>query len=852
MKRSLRILCVLLFTLLYSASRAQCPIGYTSCSANWDFLDFFPSAGNGSYTNLSQSQTQRFTFGTQHFTIVHNYTGSNAAGENATHTGETGSYGSGEDVQFLGNGTVSISFKNEVTNLKFSLYDIDYNQRVVVSALNVATPLNLTMAAVSGTNLTIAGSGGTAPSATAGATNAIADNSSDGTVNIDIAGPVTSITITITQTDTKTTGPAAGREDGSFWISDMGACSVGSFATGYFQVARPFTGQPGYVLAVRNDSIYYVNPATGRAKFIFADLGHTNINSLAYDPVNHYFYYVYSLSGSGGSTNPNNKVLRRYDYNMDTMGIVVNDVSTFLGIPTFDVGVESGAAAFYDGSLYLGIEASSSSSYEAIVWKVDFNGTTAPAFASQVYGITGSGHDWADIGVSNGVLYDFDGASSNTDIYQVNLLSRSVTQYAPGGGWIPRQVAIDWNDQVYHLGQPSSGSTGTVSPYLYNGNINSGQLQTIAFNGVNVTGSWGDAAEAFKPKADFGDAPASFDPDPMSPALHEVDQNLRLGASSDIEFDKTSSASCTADGTDEDGLPYVRILTNSGNYFTEVEVFNNSGADATVCAWVDFNDNGIFEAGEGISQTVATSASMQTINLFWPSVTTSLVNNSYTFLRVRISSAANGMTAANPTGFFDNGEVEDYYVVINFSPLTMALADFNAQKISEDKTTITWTANEEEAGTVYEVQRSADGRNWITIHEVVASQDLNKASYAFHDLSPVKPFSYYRLKYTDIRDRQQFSDVKKLQFRLLRSISVFPNPAITSSGLRIESIIAGTGTVMVSDAYGKLVYKEKVELRKGTTMIPLPFVRMLSSGAYTVSLAFQEDQITQKLIVNKR
>ena len=101
MKRSLRILCVLLFTLLYSASRAQCPIGYTSCSANWDFLDFFPSAGNGSYTNLSQSQTQRFTFGTQHFTIVHNYTGSNAADENATHTGETGSYGSGEDVQFL-------------------------------------------------------------------------------------------------------------------------------------------------------------------------------------------------------------------------------------------------------------------------------------------------------------------------------------------------------------------------------------------------------------------------------------------------------------------------------------------------------------------------------------------------------------------------------------------------------------------------------------------------------------------------------------------------------------------------------------------------------------------------------
>lgn len=99
------------------------------------------------------------------------------------------------------------------------------------------------------------------------------------------------------------------------------------------------------MLTVKDDSVFYVNVANGVARFLFLDNGNNNINSMAYDPYRHMVYYTYSLSGPGGTINPNQRTLRRYDYDMDTLGIVENDVRN-LDIPLFDQGVESGSAAF--------------------------------------------------------------------------------------------------------------------------------------------------------------------------------------------------------------------------------------------------------------------------------------------------------------------------------------------------------------------------------------------------------------------------------------------------------------------------------------------------------------------------
>lgn len=361
MKKSLCILFAML--MMYVASYEQCPSSYTTASLNWDYLDFLDPSF--SQNTLALCQNQKFAFGTQAVTVTTSFANSSASanppslsrivGENNIVTAKDGTYGaSGDDVQFMGDGAITFTFQNSVLNVKFSIYDIDYNQKVTITALSGAASALVSIVKISGSTLTIAPVGQPAitPSATASATSAVATSSTDGAINVDIAGPITSFTITVSQTATKTTGQSSSQEDGSFWISDIQACTSGSFSINYRGVSQPWAGMPSYMIAVYNNQVYYTDPATGKSKLIFKDPGTTNINSVAYDPVNHYIYYTYSLTGSP----PNDKALRRYDYNADTMGIVINDIGSLLGIPIYDNGVESGGASFYDGSLYLGIE----------------------------------------------------------------------------------------------------------------------------------------------------------------------------------------------------------------------------------------------------------------------------------------------------------------------------------------------------------------------------------------------------------------------------------------------------------------------------------------------------------------
>ena len=92
---------------------AQCPGGYNQYRLDWDYHDFIPNTGSyvapTPYVTLAQSQTQRFIFGTQKVTITHNYAGSSDPGDKTTNTAAGISYGTGADVEFVGNGVINVT-----------------------------------------------------------------------------------------------------------------------------------------------------------------------------------------------------------------------------------------------------------------------------------------------------------------------------------------------------------------------------------------------------------------------------------------------------------------------------------------------------------------------------------------------------------------------------------------------------------------------------------------------------------------------------------------------------------------------------------------------------------------------
>ncbi len=815
------------------ATYGQC----TTANLNWDYLDFMAPT----IVSLAQSQTQKFAIGTQSVTVTHNYSGTNIGGENQAHTGDASSYGTGADVQFTGDGTITYTFQNAVSNVRFSVYDIDYNQRITVTASNGASPVNITMARV-GTALTITGSGTTSASATGPSATAIASSSSDGTANIDITGPVTSIIITVTLTAVKTNGPASGQEDGSFWLSDMQVCSVGTFTNNYRAVAQPLPGMPSYVLTVRNSTVYYTDPATGRCHVLFTDPGHTNINSLAYDPVTKMVYYTYSLTSSPST----DYILRRYDYEMDTFGIVCSDVRT-LGIVLHDNGVESGSASFYDGSLYLGIEgngAGYTTGRASRVWKIDFSGANLPVSASQIFAIDGNNHDWGDIGVSNGVLYDFDADAGNENLIAVNLQTRAGTE-PPTLVAKPRQTSIDWQENIYSIGNTgSSPSTGSIA--LYNTSAGTqGTANTLTYYAASPSGSWGDGADAFKPKTDYGDAPASFDPG-ATPATHNKEANLRLGATEDLENTKTASANATADGSDEDGiLSTLTIASGVTSFAFDVSVFNNTGVAATLVGWVDLNNDGVFQSSEGRTVTVNSSASQQTVSIGWSSVNVLANVGNTIFLRLRLTTAA--ITTSNSTGYFYDGEVEDYPVAI--SAVLPGSTEFGVKKNTEKEVRISWKSNASNIR-YYTLQHSADATSWSDLMEVDAAM-LQNGQYTTFDRNPVKPQTFYRLLSKGINGTVSISNIERVDFSLKNSVSLKPNPASTSTILQLTSIITGDAFVIVEDMTGKQVKKEQVAVTAGFNSIRLNNLEILKSGMYNVKIVMGGEQIRTNLIIVK-
>ena len=341
----LRFLALAAVMALASGVNAQC----TASTLNWDNLDFLPS-NNARYTAYYPSAAfpynQNFTMGsrTVNFTMAPqaNITLNGENGTNTAHAGSLPSASAGDDVQFTTTAaaatTITMTWDADVTNLQFSLFDLDNGQSVTISATNAvgaAVAITSIAKANAGSGINITGTTATGPAGN------YADNDNNGTLNVSITGGVAKVVLTL--------GAAAG----NIWLSDLGACVTGTFPTGYQIISRPFTGQPQYVIAVVNNNIYYVDPANGQGYFLFNEPGHNRLNSMAYDPYKRIVYYTYSLTG--GTNPPTDKTLKKYDVDSKTISVVIPNVNTF-GIPTYESGVESGAATFYNGSLYLGIE----------------------------------------------------------------------------------------------------------------------------------------------------------------------------------------------------------------------------------------------------------------------------------------------------------------------------------------------------------------------------------------------------------------------------------------------------------------------------------------------------------------
>jgi hypothetical protein len=541
---------------------------------------------------------------------------------------------------------------------------------------------------------------------------------------------------------------------------------------------------------------------------------------------------------------------------------VVNDITT-LGIPVYDIVVESAGAAFYNGSLYLGVEGSNTrknSNRESIVWRIDFDENLNAVAASQVFARpadNGSGtlmHDWGDFAIKDGILYDFNtgNVGSTSQFIHHDMQTGQAVIYSTNGNPAPIQVGQTWDGKLYWTGGQGNES-GRVAIYNENGTIGT------KINATTVTrcsppweGRAGDASDPYKPQSDFGDAPASYDPPGVDPATHEYDCNLRLGPTYDREWDKYTSSDATGDGNDEDAIDFATLLTPGfTTYVQEVKVYNNTGSTARLVAWLDYNGDGVFSPEEGISRNVSSSSSMQTISLSWNNINVTILATNRTYMRLRLTSASNNLTVNDPNGWFANGEVEDHIVPVDII-LPVQLINFTAKNENDHRVLLDWTTENEVNMQGYHIERSADGINWENIGFVPGKSSNAVNTYNWYDYNPLTGKSHYRLKMTDADGRSKYSWMVSVEMtEKTNNFRVLPNPVRNHATVEFTANANDAVTVQLINMQGRVLLSRSLTAHAGTNKVTFGIPGEYTNGVYFIKLITPKGSRQTKVLVSK-
>ena len=349
--------------------------------------------------------------------------------------------------------------------------------------------------------------------------------------------------------------------------------------------------------------------------------------------------------------------------------------------------------------------------------------------------------------------------------------------------------------------------------------------------------------------SDFGDAPATYDAGtPANSAVSFFD--LRIGDELDAEEGPNSSVLADGDDLlnsgstdDEDGVGSLSTI-NSGatSYSVTVSVFNNTGVGVNLCGWIDTNGNGIFDTNEYATINVPNSAIQQYVALNFTGLPPFFTVSGFTYLRLRIANVT--MTAADATGAFGKGEVEDHLVLQNLV-LPLLLQKFTAIQ-QDENVLLNWTVNKSNNVQQYEIQHSNSIEQFNNLGSTVTD---GKRNYSWLHNTPVTGVNYYRLKLICTDGTVKYSSIQKVNFTKNASVSVYPNPVSGILNINITGIMLNKpASISFLSIDGKILSQKKIAALNQLESID---VSLYPQGEYLLKITCGNKVVVKKINVTE-
>ena len=141
--------------------------------------------------------------------------------------------------------------------------------------------------------------------------------------------------------------------------------------------------------------------------------------------------------------------------------------------------------------------------------------------------------------------------------------------------------------------------------------------------------------------------------------------------------------------------------------------------------------------------------------------------------------------------------------------------NFTAKK-QMDGVILSWDAVDVRVVEQFEPERSADGKSFRSLASINSNVNAkNDEHYSFIDNHPLTGINYYRLKQTDLNGEISHSEIKAIEYSLIKiprktSVTIYPNPALDEIEIKLAVLPDEQIEFKVLDLQGRVVLSGKL------------------------------------------
>ena len=160
---------------------------------------------------------------------------------------------------------------------------------------------------------------------------------------------------------------------------------------------------------------------------------------------------------------------------------------------------------------------------------------------------------------------------------------------------------------------------------------------------------------------------------------------------------------------------------------------------------------------------------------------------------------------------------------------------------------VQWTTEYSDNTCAYEVQRSADGLNFSSIHNVPATANT---TYGWKDTDPLPGTSYYRIHNVDKGMGSSYSNRAMVPaVKEDNTITVYPNPLRNSLlGIQLNNALAGTYALRLYNLTGQLIWKNDISNEGLSNGRVLKLPAGIAKGIYKLNITMPDGTFRVKQV----